>query len=110
MPTGSAFGSFDSVVASGAGQATVRGWAIDPDTADPIRVDMYVDGHGASSGPANGDRPDIAAAFAGYGAAHGFNVMLSGLTPGNHTVCVYAINVGAGSPSTQLGCKAVTTQ
>ncbi|HXR40911.1 MAG TPA: glycosyl hydrolase family 18 protein [Acidothermaceae bacterium] len=110
MPTGSAFGSFDSVVASGAGQATVRGWAIDPDTADPIRVDMYVDGHGASSGPANGDRPDIAAAFAGYGAAHGFNVTLNGLTPGNHTVCVYAINVGAGSPSTQLGCKAVTTQ
>jgi hypothetical protein len=53
-------------------------------------------------------RPDIATAFPGYGAAHGFDVTLGGLPAGKHTVCAYAINVGNGAASTQLGCKPVT--
>jgi hypothetical protein len=108
MPTGSAFGSLDSVTAAGAGQARVRGWAIDPDVTDPIRVDMYVDGKGAQSGPANVNRPDLAAHFPGYGTTHGFDVTLGGLAAGKHTVCTYAINVGNGAASTRLGCQAVT--
>jgi spore germination protein YaaH len=108
MPTGSAFGSLDSVTAAGAGQAEVKGWAIDPDVTDPIRVDMYVDGKGAQSGSANVNRPDLAAHFPGYGTTHGFDVTLGGLTAGKHTVCTYAINVGNGAASTKLGCQAVT--
>jgi hypothetical protein len=87
----------------------VRGWAIDPDTADPIRVDMYVDGVGASSGNADASRPDVGAVFVGYGDNHGIDRTITGLKAGSHQVCVYAINVGPGAASTLLGCKAVTT-
>jgi hypothetical protein len=30
------------------------------------------------------------------------------LAPGRHTVCTYAINVGAGTSNTHLGCRSVT--
>jgi hypothetical protein len=70
---------------------------------------MYIDGKGASSGNADLSRPDIAAAFAGYGPLHGYQRTMSGLAPGKHQVCVYAINVGAGAPNTKLGCRDFTT-
>jgi hypothetical protein len=107
LPTGTPFGAFDSAKASGSGQVAVRGWAIDPDTAGPIRVDFYIDGKGAASLTANADRPDIAAAFPGYGQAHGFAGTLK-TTPGKHEVCAYAINVGGGAPNLKLGCLPFT--
>jgi len=107
LPTGSAYGSFDSVRAVGPGQVEARGWAIDPDTADPVRVDFYVDGKGAASVTAGNDRADIAKLFPMYGSAHGFDATFSAPS-GKHTVCAYAINVGGGAASTQLACLAVT--
>ncbi len=97
------FGSLDVVQGSGDG-VTVAGWAIDPDTTDPIDVHVYV-GSAGTAVRADGDRPDLAAAFPGYGAAHGFRVVVpagAGSTP----VCVYAINVRAGSHQL-LGCRTV---
>ncbi len=107
LPTGSVYGSFDSATAVGPGQVEVRGWALDPDTVDPVRVDFYVDGKGNSSATADANRPDIAKAFPLYGAARGFDKTLA-VASGKHQVCAYAINVGGGAPNTLLACKAVT--
>ena len=107
LPTGSVYGSFDSATAVGPGQVQVRGWALDPDTVDPVRVDFYVDGKGNSSATADGDRPDIAKVFPLYGAKHGFDKTLT-VASGKHQICAYAINVGGGAANTGLACLAVT--
>jgi hypothetical protein len=48
----------------------------------------------------------VGAFFRGYGNPHGFAATLNA-TPGVHNVCVYAINVGAGSNSL-IACRSVT--
>lgn len=83
----------------------VSGWAIDTDTpATSIPVDVYVDGVGKRV-VAKAARPDVAAAHAGAGAAHGFSVKLPAKA-GSRSVCVYAIDSQAGANST-LGCRTV---
>ena len=104
VPSGSPFGSVDSVVA-GVGSVSVSGWAIDPDTTAAIAVQVYVDGNWVVR-TADGSRPDVGGVFPGYGSAHGFSVSVPA-GGGVHTVCVYGLNVGAGSSST-LGCRSVT--
>lgn len=80
----------------------VRGWAIDPDTAQPIDVHTYVDGVGAAVTTAALDRPDVGAAFPAEGPRHGFAVPLA--TGERARVCSYAINTAGGSGNTTLGC------
>jgi hypothetical protein len=104
VPSGSPFGSLD-MVGSGLGSVSVAGWAIDPDTAGSIQVHVYVDGSGYAL-DATTSRPDVGVAYAGYGSAHGFGVTVPA-SGGSHTVCAYAINVGAGSTSV-LGCRVVS--
>jgi SpoIID/LytB domain protein len=99
----SPFGSVDLVAGTPDG-VQVAGWAIDPDVTDPIDVHVYVDGAGVALN-ANGDRPDVGAAFAGSGNAHGFNALVRA-APGNHRVCLYAINVRGGGNSL-LECRTV---
>lgn len=101
---GPPFGSLD-LAAAGIGSVNVGGWVIDPDTSDPVQVHVYVDG-AAMALLADGSRPDVAAAFGGYGPSHGYSATF-GATPGPHTVCAYGINVGAGANSL-LGCRTVT--
>ena len=56
---------------------------------------------------ANGYRPDIAAKYPSSGGNHGFLVNV--LAPaGTHTVCVYAINSGAGTGNPAIGCRTLT--
>ena len=62
---GPPFGSLD-VAAAGIASVNVAGWVIDPDTSDPVQVHVYVDG-AAMALVADESRPDVAAAFAGYG-------------------------------------------
>ena len=107
------FGNFDGVAdttvgGTTAGTFTATGWAIDPDTNDSIIADVYVDGVFAASSTASRYRPDVTApdAWDGYGANHGFSVTMSAAS-GTHNVCVYAINVAAGTNSS-LGCRSVT--
>ena len=83
----------------------LRGWAIDGDSAAPINVDVYVDGVGRRIA-ANVARSDMARAYPAYGAAHGFSASIAA-APGPHQVCVYAINVGAGSGNPTLQCATV---
>lgn len=81
---------------------TVTGWALDPETSGPVYVWVDVDGVGAP-GLANQSRPDVGAVFPQAGNRHGFTVTRA-VAPGAHQVCVYAVNVGAGS-DTKLNCS-----
>lgn len=78
------------------------GWAVDPDTPKPITVYVTVDGRSAGSTVANRPRPDVARAHPGAGPNHGYDTTLL-LPEGQHLVCVWARNVGAGS-DTALTC------
>lgn len=97
-------GNFESA-AGVAGGVQVTGWMLDPDTPDPIYAWVTVDGAGRHL-YANVNRPDVGAAFPGYGSNHGF----LGTVPtsaGAHRVCVTAANIGPGN-HTPLGCRNVT--
>ncbi|NKY22518.1 hypothetical protein [Cellulomonas denverensis] len=97
-------GSLDQVSAVSAGTVRVRGWAFDPDTADSIRVHVYVDGRATQALTANTSRPDVGAAY-GRGSAHGFDATI-GMAAGSHQVCVYAIDANGGT-NPLLGCSTV---
>lgn len=98
------FGSYDSLAWTGPATLTASGWAIDPDTANPINVLPVIDGIWRNVVTANGSRPDVGAAYPAFGANHGFTVPLGYITPGPHEVCLHGVNVGAGS-ATKLGCR-----
>jgi hypothetical protein len=100
------FGWLD-VATGGPGNVRVAGWTIDPETAAPIGVHVYVDGTFAGAATAGGSRPDVGAVHRPYGPAHGFDLTVSA-RPGTRHVCVYAINVGDGTVNPQLGCSTVT--
>jgi hypothetical protein len=101
--------SWDWLTVSGS-KVVVGGWAVDPD-APTARVAMhvYVDGRWGAAVTANGDRPDVGAAFPDAGSAHGFTYSAT-LSSGAHSVCVYAIDVENSSQHTSLGCRAFTLQ
>jgi hypothetical protein len=100
-------GSFESAKVAGPGSVEVGGWALDPETAQPIPVHVYATGPGGvrSVGTtAADDRPDVGAAYPGWGPRHGFRTTLAGLPAGAHSICAFAINVGAGGHRS-LGCR-----
>lgn len=85
------------------GALRIIGWALDLDTAASADVHIYVGGTGRAV-RADRDRPDIAAAFPGFGGAHGFDVTIP-VFPGTYDVCVYGINAAGGGGSSVLGCR-----
>lgn len=91
------------VFATEPGTLHVAGWALDADNVQSPTVHVYVDGTFAASVTASWPRPDIAAVFAGYGAAHGFDVRVR-VPLGAHEVCAYALDVGPGNGNVLLGC------
>lgn len=101
----SPFGNFERASGVLAGIA-IKGWMADP--SDPTRwiyAWVTVDGSGRHLF-ADKNRPDVAAALPGYGPKHGFEGTIPA-SPGRHTVCVTAANIGPGS-HTPLGCRVVT--
>jgi hypothetical protein len=100
-------GSLDRATVQPSG-VRVQGWALDPETDGPVQVHFYVDGRGAGSTTANTNRPDVQSRFPGFSAAHGYDTVIA-VPQGRHSVCAYAINVGAGG-NRQLGCRAVNVQ
>jgi hypothetical protein len=110
---GNPFGAVDSVgvVFGSNGNAvgvSARGWGADPDTPGlPIDVRVTANGNNIGTTNAGGSRPDVAAAFPGYGPNHGYygEFPLS-LVAANINVCVVGINYLSGS-DTVLGCKTV---
>jgi hypothetical protein len=108
------FGNLDSVTPVDGG-VQVSGWAIDPDTTSPIRVDVYGGDGGATPGvnpgekfTANVSRPDVGRVYPRYGDLHGYAGFFA-LKSGQQTVCAYAINA-SGTPGSnkKIGCKTVT--
>jgi hypothetical protein len=87
-----------------AGTVSVSGWAFDPDTTASLTVQVSVDGSSTST-VASGSRPDVAAAYPGYGAAHGYSLAIPA-AGGVHSVCVTATNVGVGSDTST--CRSLT--
>ena len=109
-PTGdiNPFGAVDSAVGV-AGAVHVQGWAMDPDTSDPIPVHVYIDGVGTAI-VANQARSDVGAIYPSQGPNHGFSADIPVSTGGSHQVCIFAINIGPGA-NMQLGpCRTATTQ
>ncbi len=103
--SGNPFGSVDGV-RSGPGSIQVSGWVLDPDSADSVLVHVYVDGQWRTEALADRPRPDVGAAFPGYGSARGFQVTVPA-TAGWREVCVYAINIGAGTTNPLISCRNV---
>ncbi len=102
--SGSPVGYLDSVSAAEGG-LTVRGWGVDPDTLDPLKLRVTVDST-VSTMPANANRSDLSAVLLSHGTNRGFDKKID-VTPGVHRVCVTAINVGSGNDM-DLGCQTVT--
>jgi hypothetical protein len=100
-------GSLDAV--SGAIGVQAQGWTYDPDTPSGANdVHVYVDGAFKATMIANGSRPDVAAAFPGVSANHGFAGAFA-VGGGTHQVCAFAINNGPyGFKNSVLGCRSVT--
>ena len=99
---------WDSLTASGA-NLSVSGWAFDPDDVSAsVPVHVYVDGHGMPPVTANDSRPDVGAAF-GVGNDHGFGWSAT-VAPGDHQVCLYAIDTDDSRRNTALGCRTGSTQ
>jgi hypothetical protein len=88
-----------------AGTVHVAGWALDPDSAEPIPVHVYVGGVGVATTAAV-TRPDLPAAMPGRGAEHGFDLTIPRGADARR-VCVYAINDNPDAPHTTLGCRSI---
>ena len=100
-------GALDVLAVSGTA-VTAWGWALDRDVpTTPLTVQVHVDGRKVADVVAKTWRTDIGAAFPGIGDRHGY-VWWGNLTAGTHTVCVTALNQGAGAVDPQLGCRTVT--
>jgi hypothetical protein len=101
VPTGPPFGHLD-LVDGLPGRVHLAGWAIDPDTALPLDLHIYLDGILAGTGRADRDRPDVAGVHPFYGPGHGFDLEIP-TSPGFHVAQVYAINVGLPGPNVLIG-------
>lgn len=86
-------GSVDRIERSGS-NVYVSGWTLDPESVDPIPIAVSVGGRRLGY-LAAASRPDIAAAFPGYGDRHGYEVSIP-VGVGNHRVCVEHGGVGSG--------------
>jgi hypothetical protein len=107
-PTGPPTGNFEAASISG-GKANIKGWALDPDTAASINVDVYINGDWGGRYPANAARADVGAANKGYGNAHGFAVNGLIIPVGTSEICVWGIDAAGVIENKRLGCRSVST-
>lgn len=106
MPAGAPIGTVD-LVAAGPRSVRVAGWTLDPDVTGSTAVHVYVDGVGAANVPADQPRSDVVRRWIGWDAERGFDTVITGLAPGPHDVCTFAIDAN-GSANTLLRCATVT--
>ncbi len=97
----------DEVSSPGVGQVKVRGWAIDPDTAASLNVDVYFDGKNGKRLQANQSKASLATAY-GFGADHAFSSTIERIPSGTTQVCAFAINQGGGQNTSV--CRTITVQ
>jgi glucose/arabinose dehydrogenase len=98
-------GSLD-VLQVGPRNVRVAGWTIDPDSAAPAAVHIYVNGT-PTVVTANKPRADLGAAYPLSGPNHGYDAVVAA-GPGPHRVCVYGINLVGPPGNATLGCRTIT--
>lgn len=98
------FGSFDTLTADFDGGVRAGGWVADPETTGPSDVGIVMDAAMVVVQRTDVERPDVQAAY-GLGSRRGFDIRFPA-SPGRHTVCVIAGNVGWGT-SRFIGCSDV---
>jgi hypothetical protein len=103
--TGNPFGNLE-LVAAGPRQVRVVGWMIDPDSLNPTTIHVYVDGAWGGLGRADISRPDVAAAYPGFGVPRGFDFTVPAAA-GLMNVQVFAINIGPGTTNPLIGSRSV---
>ena len=91
----------------GTNMAQVAGWALDPNSPEPVDIHVYVNDVFAGQTRADRYRSDIAAGFPWSGGDTGFDLSFA-LGEGNYNVCAYAIGIAPGAPWSGLGCKTLT--
>jgi hypothetical protein len=96
-------GALDSLT-SGMESFTMSGWALDPDTTDPITVNVSVDGKEVQALTANSPRPDVGRIY-NKGSSHGFSGTVSA-SYGPHQVCITAIDSWGGA-NPRVACSTV---
>jgi hypothetical protein len=90
------------------GGIAVKGWAFDPDTADPTTIQVLVNGRVQVGFTANRTSvPEVGERYPFFGANRGFDIGVP-LATGRYSVCVQALNVGPGAHK-QLACETVQT-
>ena len=102
VPLGNPIGFIDGASTAN-GIVSINGWAIDPDTASPVFVHVYVNGVGHQV-IANGDRPDLGNPW-GLGSLHGWTFATPRVGNGLQRVCVYALNIASTGSHQLLGCR-----
>ncbi|HYN74271.1 MAG TPA: hypothetical protein VES60_17390 [Nakamurella sp.] len=93
-------------------QIVTAGWALNPNNpGEHVEIHVYDTGPSGTRGypgfRADGDRPDVAWVFPGYGADHGYRTAIPSVEVGTHSVCTYAITTGGGAGNALLGCRTI---
>ena len=99
------FGNYEGLTPVPGG-AVASGWTMDPNSTSSLTVQFSIDGAAPQTDTASLARPDVDAIFH-RGSTYGFGTRLQ-LTSGTHSVCVTAVNLGAGPPTADFGCHTVT--
>jgi hypothetical protein len=100
VPVGKLDGLEDSMAS-----IRVRGWAIDPQTAAPVRVEIRRNGVLVATVGADQHRDDLGDVEPRYGPAHGYGVDITPET-GRNEVCVRILGVGGGGDA-DVGCAQI---
>lgn len=92
VPTGPPVGNLE-FANRGYGGVILKGWVLDLDSAAPVTVRVLVDGVPAKTFIAADARPDVGAAYPGYGDNHGFFVYVA-IPAAPTSVCLQLVNLG----------------
>ncbi|WP_456820165.1 fibronectin type III domain-containing protein [Cellulomonas sp. URHB0016] len=98
-------GNFESLASTPAG-LSFSGWAVDPQAAGPIDVDIHLDGSLVGTVSTTTARGDVGRAYPGTGDLHGYSASLPAV-PGKHEVCLSTYDATY-DRDTPLGCRTVT--
>jgi len=108
-------GNFDAIEAPAPGQVRITGWAFDPNAPrKQLSIRAYLGEKAGAGGAAryelgpvaSQERADLPATYPRAGSPHGFDVSFPVVGSGRQRVCVYALDIGAGSDRL-LGCRHV---
>jgi hypothetical protein len=98
-------GNFESLASTVRG-LSFSGWAVDPQVAGPIDVDVYLDDVWAGTVSTTTPRADVGRVYPGTGNLHGYSGSVPAAT-GIHEVCLSAYDETY-DLDIDLGCRTVT--